>query len=126
MTVFAFTQDDPENPLLRLSVPEVERLPFGAAELDRDGAVISYIDTEPGDGAPGAMSKAGAKFFSQIAPWAGASMIADEFRRGVDGGGMNVVFDCAVEHLTYKVRIHLKTSPILGTFWIFIKKLTRH
>ncbi|MBR9970659.1 hypothetical protein [Magnetospirillum sulfuroxidans] len=126
MTVFAFAQDDPENPLLRLSVAEVERLPFGAAELDRDGAVVSYIDTEPGDRGPAAASKGGAKFFAQIAPWAGASMIAEEFRRGVDGDGMNVVFDCAVENLAYKVRIHLKTSPILGTFWIFIKKLTRH
>jgi hypothetical protein len=38
---------------------------------------------------------------------------------------LNVVFDCAVARLPHKVRVHLKVSPILGTFWIFIKKLAR-
>lgn len=125
MTVLAYAQDDPDNPLAGLSRVDVERLPFGAVELDRAGTVIGHIDTEPGGGPSPVASGAGTSFFSQLAPWAGRSRIADEFKTGAANGAMNVVFDCAVRDLAYKVRIHLKISPILGTFWVFIKKLTR-
>ncbi len=126
MTVYAFDQDDPENPLFRVSVDEVSRLPFGAAELDRDGKVVAYNDTEPDDGGPARPPLVGRDFFADVARWAGSSLIAEQFRRGVASGDLNVVFDCAVPRLSHKVRIHLKVSPILGTFWVFIKKLARH
>lgn len=124
MTVFAYEQDDQDNPLAKLSVPQVQALPYGAVELGKDGLVVTHIDTEPGDGAAAAVQP-GNDFFKSVAPWAGNGDIAREFRKGVEAGPMNVVFDCAVDGLHYKVRVHLKTSPILGTYWIFIKKLTR-
>lgn len=125
MTVFAFSEDDPQNPLSRVTSDEVARLPFGAAELNRDGKVVAYNDTEPDEGGSARPSLVGRDFFAEVARWAGSSMIADEFRRGVNGDNLNAVFDCTVSRLPYKVRIHLKVSPILGTFWIFIKKLQR-
>ena len=60
-----------------------------------------------------------------VARWAGTSVIAEEFRKGVASGALNVVFDCGVVGLPYKVRIHMKVSPILGTYWAFIKRLQR-
>ncbi|MBC7906052.1 MAG: hypothetical protein H7Y60_04795 [Rhodospirillaceae bacterium] len=123
MTVFAYGESDPENPLSNLASSEVSRLPFGAAELDRDGKVVAYNDTEPDDGAAARPSLVGRDFFAEVARWAGTSKIAEEFRRGVVSSDLNSVFDCAVPHLAFKVRIHLKVSPILGTFWVFIKKL---
>lgn len=125
MTVLAFAVDDPENPLASLSVAEISQLPFGAAELDRAGIVVNYIDTEPGGDASGQDCRVGRAFFQNVASWAGRGLVKRHFDAGVAEGGMNVVFDCAVAGLAYKVRIHLKTSPILGTYWIFIKKLTR-
>lgn len=125
MTVFSFPEDDPQNPLIRISLDDVSRLPFGAAELDRDGKVISYNDTEPDGGEGPRPSLVGRDFFIETARWAGSSLIAEEFKKGVDAKDMNAVFDCAVPRLTYKVRIHLKVSPILGTYWIFVKKLKR-
>lgn len=125
MTVFAFEAGDPENPLAGVSAEDVERLPFGAAELNREGNVVAYNDTEP-DGLEGPRPVlVGRDFFNEVARWAGRSVIADEFRRGVDSGELNVVFDCAVAGVSYKVRIHLKISPILGTYWVFVKKLKR-
>lgn len=125
MTVFSFPEDDPQNPLIRISLDDVSRLPFGAAELDRDGKVISYNDTEPDGGEGPRPSLVGRDFFIEAARWAGSSLIAEEFKKGVNAKDMNAVFDCAVPRLTYKVRIHLKVSPILGTYWIFVKKLKR-
>lgn len=125
MTVYVFTADDPENPLFRVGADEVSRLPFGAAELDRDGKVVAYNDTEPDDGGPARPSLVGRQFFAEVLRWAGNSVIAEQFRTGVATGNLNVVFDCAVPRLSHKVRIHLKVSPILGTFWVFIKKLAR-
>lgn len=125
MTVLAYAQDDPENPLASLSSAEISQLPFGAAELDKSGAVVNYIDTEPGGGAAPSVSRLGQDFFKQVAPWAGRGAVLRYFQGGVTEGNVNVVFDCAVSGLAYKVRIHLKTSPILGTYWVFVKKLTR-
>ncbi|MEW5728194.1 MAG: hypothetical protein AB1918_10255 [Pseudomonadota bacterium] len=125
MTVFAFDEDDPQNPLGRLAADDISRLPFGAAELDRDGKVVAYNDTEPDDfGAP-RPSIIGRDFFAEVARWAGGSLVAEEFRKGVASGDLNVVFDCSVPRVSYKVRVHLKVSPILGTFWVFVKKLAR-
>lgn len=125
MTVFAFVQDDTDNPLARLSAADVQALPFGATELDCNGLIMNHIDTEPGGEAVDHIWAGGADFFTQAAPWASGSVIEREFRAGTSGGTMNVVFDCAVRDLAYKVRVHLKTSPIMGTYWVFIKKLNR-
>jgi len=125
MTVFGFAEDDPANPLARIAVSEISRLPFGAAELDRDGKVVAYNDTEPDDyGAP-RPSIVGKDFFTEVARWAGGSMVAEEFKKGVVSGDLNAVFDCSVPNLGYRVRVHLKISPILGTYWVFVKKLAR-
>lgn len=124
MTVFSFAEDEADNPLARISADEISRFPFGAAELDRNGKIISYTDTEP-EGGDGPRALAGRDFFTDVARWAGQSMIADEFRKGVASGELNAVFDFGVARLHYKVRVHLKVSPILGTFWVFVKKLKR-
>lgn len=125
MTVYAFAEDDPENPLFRAGSDDVARLPFGAVELDRAGRVVTYNDTEPDDGGPARPSLVGRDFFAEVVRVASNSLISDNFHRGVASGDLNVVFDCAVPRLAHKVRIHLKVSPILGTFWVFIKKLAR-
>ncbi|MGE5503586.1 MAG: hypothetical protein ACM31L_04100 [Actinomycetota bacterium] len=125
MTVFAFEESDTDNPLGRLAPDDVARLPFGAVELDREGRVAAYNDTEPDDGAGPRGNMIGSNFFSDVARWAAGSVIAEQFRTGVASGELNSVFDCAVQRMPYKVRIHLKISPILGTYWVFIKKLAR-
>lgn len=124
MTVYAFAEDDHQNPLARIGADELGRIPFGAVELDREGRVAAYNDTEPDDFG-GARDIVGRHFFDEVARWASGTMLAEEFRKGVACGEMNSTFDCAVPRLAHKIRIHLKISPILGTYWIFIKKLKR-
>ncbi|OAN54057.1 hypothetical protein A6A04_12490 [Paramagnetospirillum marisnigri] len=125
MTVYTFEMEDADNPLGRLTEQGLAELPFGAVELSSEGMVVGYNDTEPSGAAGLRQSVNGRHFFKDVAPWAGSSMVADEFRKGVESGDLNVVFDCAVPGQTYKVRVHLKVSPILGTFWVFIKRLRR-
>ncbi len=125
MTVFAYDEADPDNPLSQVGAEDIPRLPFGAVELDRSGKVVAYNDTEPDEGAALRAPLVGRDFFGEVARWAGASAIAAEFQRGVATNDLNVVFDCGVGRRDYKVRVHLKISPILGTYWIFIKKLRR-
>jgi len=125
MTVFSYEETESDNPLGGISPADVDRIPFGAVELDRDGRVVSYNDTEPDDGAPAKSEMIGRSLFDDVLRWASGSVIAQEFAKGVASGELNVVFDCGVARVPYKVRMHLKVSPILGTFWIFIKKLRR-
>lgn len=125
MTVFAFEKGEAENPLGHLSPQDVERLPFGAVELTADGKVAAYNDTEPDHLGGDRQTIIGRDFFTDVARWAGTSVIVEEFRKGVAGGALNVVFDCAAAGVPYRVRIHMKVSPILGTYWAFIKRLQR-
>ncbi|WP_040566216.1 hypothetical protein [Magnetospirillum molischianum] len=125
MTVFAFDQSDPENPLGQLKDEDLRRIPYGAAELNAEGRVVSYNDTEPEENDDGKISPIGRNFFGEVARWAGNPIIVEEFRKGVSSGALNVVFDCANARLSYKVRVHFKVSPILGTYWVFIKRLRR-
>jgi photoactive yellow protein len=125
MTVISFEQGEPENPLGRLGPSEVAQIPFGAAELDPQGKVVAYNDTEPDELGGSRQDIVGRDFFTDVARWAGSSMIQAEFKKGVEGKALNIVFDCAVGHLPYRVRIHFKVSPILGTYWVFIKRLVR-
>ena len=125
MTVYAFDPGDTDNPLTALGPDDLSKIPYGAAELDAEGRVLSYNDTEPDDGESGRPSPLGRDFFAEVARWAGNSLLIREFRRGVEAGDLNVVFDCATPRLPHKVRIHFKVSPILGTYWVFIKRLRR-
>jgi photoactive yellow protein len=125
MTVFAFDQSDPENPLGSLKDEDLRKIPYGAAELNAEGRIISYIDTEPEGNDNGKVSPIGRDFFGDVARWASSSIIAAEFRKGISGGALNVVFDCASARLPHKVRVHFKVSPILGTYWVFVKRLHR-
>jgi photoactive yellow protein len=125
MIVFAFDENDKHNPLGNLAHDDILRLPFGAAELSREGRVVSYNDTEPDDGSSARASLVGRSFFDDIASWAKSSIVEEEFQKGVLDGSLNVVFDCSVGRVPYRVRIHLKISPILGTYWVFVKKLRR-
>lgn len=125
MTVYVYPEDDAANPLKNLSVDEVSRLPFGALELSEAGVVITHVDTEPGEGAIQKPSPEGKNFFREICPWAANSVLEREFTRGKEEKNMNVVFDCGVPSLHYKLRLHLKISPILSTYWLFVKRLNR-
>lgn len=125
MTVYSFDEGDPQNPLGRISAEDVARIPFGAAELDRDGRIVSFNDTEPEDGTGPRGGIVGRNFFDEAARWAAGSVVAEEFHRGVAAGELNTVFDCASARVGCKVRVHLKISPILGTYWVFIKRLRR-
>jgi len=126
MQVYSFEPQDPANPLGRLRPEDLSRLPFGALELDNQGRVVSFHDTEPDGGSEANGVITGRLFFTEIAKWLAQSLVADEFAKGVANSAMNVVFDCAVPSSQQKIRIHLKVSPILGTFWVFIKRLRQN
>ena len=125
MTVFSFDEADADNPLGRLTSADAGRLPFGALELGRDGRIVSYIDTEPDDGGPAKTGLVGRMLFGEVIPVGPESVVVQEFAKGVGSAELNVVFDCAVAGLGHRIRLHLKISPILGTYWIFIKRLRR-
>ena len=125
MTVYVCSSSDPANPIKNLGLDGVSRLPFGAFELDTSGHVLSYVDTEPHETHANKLGMEGKSFFNEVCRWSAGSLLEDEFKKGISTGVMNTGLDCAVEGLRYKVRIHLKISPILSTYWIFIKQLRR-
>jgi photoactive yellow protein len=126
MHVFSFGEGDPDNPLGRVGLEDIARIPFGAVELDHSGKIVAYNDTEPDDGGQDRAKVVGTNFFDDVLRVSSKSIVIEEFRKGVQSRELNVVFDCTIPKVPFKVRIHLKISPILGTFWVFIKRLQRN
>lgn len=125
MDVYGFTAEELSNPLSKAGTDWSRKLPFGALEVDFAGKILAYNDTEPGAAASqvNINQLIGQNFFEQIAPWTKGSLIEEKFREGVNTGQVNVVFDCPVTGDRFTLRFHLKKSLILGSFWIFVKKI---
>ncbi len=125
MDVYGFAADESLNPLCKAGTDWSRKLPFGALEVDHDGKILAYNDTEPGASATQVNLSylIGQNFFKDIAPWSKNSLVEEKFKEGVSAGKVNVMFDCPSIGDKMTLRIHLKKSLILGSFWIFVKRL---
>ncbi len=124
MIVYVLDNEDVQNPLCRLGRAEIDGFPFGALELSPSGTVLAYNNTEPGDSAGSKMRVVGRNFLTEIVPRS-ATLMLEEFSKGVAEGGLNIAFDCSSANVPYRMRFHFKVSPIRGTFWVFVKKIQR-
>ena len=125
MDVYGFSADESLNPLCKAGADWSKKLLFGALEVDHDGKILAYNDTEPGASVAqiNLNQLIGQNFFRDIAPWSKDSLIEEKFKEGVIAEKINVMFDCPSVADKMTLRIHLKKSLILGSFWIFVKRL---
>jgi photoactive yellow protein len=80
------------NTLSDMSNEALDRLPFGAIQLDRDGYVLKYNQTEADLTGRDPKRVIGKNFFTQVAPCTNVRDFAGRFRRGVDARELHVVF----------------------------------
>lgn len=103
---------------------ELDRLPFGAIRLDREGKILSYNRTEAELSGRRKESVLGKSFFTEVAPCTNVREFAGRFREGVAKGSLHMVFpyvfDDQMEPRT--VWVTLFYSNETDTAWVFVRE----
>jgi photoactive yellow protein len=124
-TRIEFGQNDIENVLARMSDAQIDKLPFGAIELDADGVVLRYNATESGITGRSKETVLGRNFFREIAPCCNTSIFKGAFDHGVRSGRLDTIFTYTFDYRMkpVRVKIHMRNAMGTKTYWIFVKRL---
>ena len=125
LNVVAFGKNDIENVLGKLSNVEIDKLAFGAVQLNGQGTILTYNAAEAGITGRSAASVIGKNFFRDVAPCTNAPNFKGVFDAGVKSGELNTMFEYVFDYnmAPTKVKIHMKKAISGATFWIFVKRL---
>lgn len=125
LNVVAFGKNDIENVLGKLSNVEIDKLAFGAVQLNGQGTILTYNAAEAGITGRSAASVIGKNFFRDVAPCTDAPNFKGVFDAGVKRGELNTMFEYLFDYnmAPTKVKIHMKKAISGDTFWIFVKRL---
>ena len=125
LNIVAFGKDDIENVLGKMTEVEINRLAFGAVQLNSSGTILSYNAAEAGITGRNAASVIGKNFFRDVAPCTNSPAFKGVFEDGVRSGNLNTMFEYVFDYnmAPTKVKIHMKKAISGNTFWILVKRL---
>ncbi|MFP4146433.1 MAG: photoactive yellow protein [Halorhodospira sp.] len=122
----AFGKEDIDNALAQMTPEEIDRLPFGAIQLDAQGRILFYNATEGAITGRDPEQMIGKNFFDEIAPCGRTEEFYGRFRAGIERGSLNEIFDYTFDYhmIPTKVRVHIKRAfSGDNTYWVFVKRL---
>jgi len=113
-----------DNALSKMSASEVDKLAFGAIQLDASGKILAYNAAEGGITGRDPKSVIGKNFFSDVAPCTKTPEFYGRFQEGVKSGSLSVMFEYVFDYnmAPTKVKVHMKNAINDGTYWIFVKR----
>lgn len=103
---------------------ELDALPFGAIQLDREGTILQFNEYEANLSNRRAPETVGRNFFTDVAPCTNVREFQGRFREGLEMGALNVTFDYrfAFKHAPRNVRVTLFYSAPTDTVWVFVQE----
>ncbi len=124
-TRLEFGQSDTNNVLSRMSPEEIDRLPFGAIQLDGSGVVLSYNAAESRITGRKSEDVIGRHFFNEIAPCCNTPIFRGVFEDGVRTGQLDTIFTYVFTYRMNptKVKIHMRKAMATPSYWVFVKLL---
>ncbi len=125
LEVVAFGSSDIENVLKNKSSAEIDKLAFGAIQLDRVGRVIQYNAMEGEITGRDPRATIGKNFFTEVAPCTNKPAFKGQFDKGVAAGDLNTLFEYTFDYKMKptKVRVHMKKALSGDTYWVLVKRL---
>lgn len=125
LEIVGFGQDDIENVLRNKSAAEIDRLAFGAIQLDRTGRVLQYNVAEGEITGRDPAAVLGKNFFVDVAPCTNRPAFKGEFDKGVAAGNLNKMFEYTFDYQMKptKVKVYMKKALTDDTFWVFVKRV---
>ena len=125
MELVGFNKTDIDNVLNRMAEKDIDKLAFGAIELDRNGTVLKYNAAEGAITGRNPAAVIGKNFFRDVAPCTSKPAFKGVFDAGVRDNSLNTLFEYVFDYnmTPTKVKIHMKKAISDGSFWIFVKRL---
>ena len=120
----AFGKTDVENVLSKMNDAQLNKLAFGAIELDAGGKILKYNAVEGAITGRDPKVVIGKNFFTEIAPCTNRPEFKGVFDAGVRAKNLNTMFEYVFDHQMKptKVKIHMKQAILGETYWVFVKR----
>lgn len=125
MELVSFGADDIENTLSNMGDSQLDKLAFGAIELDANGNVLKYNAAEGEITGRDPKAVIGKNFFRDVAPCTGRPEFKGRFEEGVKNGNLNTMFEYTFDYKMQptKVKVHMKKALVGDSYWVFVKRL---
>ncbi|MET0962914.1 MAG: photoactive yellow protein [Noviherbaspirillum sp.] len=125
MDLVGFTKADLDNVLNRMAEKDIDKLAFGAVELDKNGTVLRYNAAEGAITGRDPATVIGKNFFRDVAPCTSKPSFKGVFDAGVRNDDLNTMFEYVFDYQMKptKVKVHMKKAISSGSFWIFVKRV---
>ncbi len=106
-----------------LGEQQLDQLPIGAIQLDREGKILTYNQTEADLASRKKENVLGKNFFREVAPCTNVQDFAGRFREGVAKGQLHTVFPYVFDYEMdpRKVWVTLFYSNETDTAWVFVR-----
>jgi photoactive yellow protein len=121
----SFGKADIENVLARMDGAALDKLAFGAVELDAKGTVLRYNATEGAITGRDPKSVIGKNFFTEVAPCTNRAEFKGVFEAGVRSNSLNTLFEYTFDHKMRptRVQVHMKRAITANSYWVFVKRV---
>lgn len=125
MQVVKFQDKDLDNVMSKMNADQLDKLAFGAVQLDKDGKIIQYNNAEGAITGRDPKAMIGKNFFNEVAPCTKSPAFYGKFVEGVRSGLLNTQFEYLFNYnmKPTQVKVHMKKAMAGDTYWIFIKRI---
>ncbi len=125
MDVVSFGSNDIENNLANMSDEQLDKVAFGAIQLDGSGKILQYNAAEGDITGRDPKSVIGKSFFTDVAPCTNSKEFKGKFDEGVKSGNLNTMFEYTFDYemKPTKVKVHMKKALSGDSYWVFVKRL---
>jgi photoactive yellow protein len=109
----------------KMSNADIEKLAFGAVQLDATGKILAYNSAEGEITGRKAQDVIGKNFFKDVAPCTNTPKFQGVFAAGVKAGQLSAMFDYVFDYnmKPTRVNIHMKKAMTGETYWIFVRRM---
>jgi len=98
MNTLAFGKSDVENVLSKMNDAQLNKLAFGAIELDAAGKILKYNEVEGAITGRDPKAVIGKSFFTEVAPCTNRPEFKGVFDAGVRAKNLNAMFEYVFDH----------------------------
>ena len=125
MELVGFAKDDIENVLTKMKPNEIDKLAFGAVQLDPTGNILAYNAAEGAITGRDPKTVVGKNFFKDVAPCTATPAFKGVFDTGVKSGKLSTMFEYTFDYnmKPTRVKVHMKTSLDGKSYWVFVKRV---
>lgn len=120
-----FGSEDIGNKLAEMSDRDIDKLAFGAINLDANGKILSYNKAEGEITGRNPEEVIGKNFFTEVAPCTKTDDFFGKFQEGVKSGNLSTMFEYTFDYQMKptKVKVHMKKSLDGDSYWVFVKRV---